>query len=370
MVTPALVAINIGVFVAMLLAGFRDEQAIERIYHLGQVGGGPLRPYTLVTSAFLHGGFAHLLGNMLSLWVFGPPVEDRLGRWWFLAFYLAGAVVSGLAHALLEVPPAIGASGAIAGVTGAFIVLFPRTRVRCFMFFFVIGLVMVPAWFLIGLRIAFDVLSEAMGVQGDIAIKAHLGGYAFGIAVALILLQTKILSREPYDLLTIFKHGQRRRAFKAAMAQAGPTRPERAAKRNDPEADDLAQRRAVVSTLLASNSPDAAADAYEELIHAYTHRPHAGTLSRDAQLRLVAHLLNSDRRALAARALDGFLATYPADSERTGMTILLARVLGHDLQEVAKARALLTPIAETAPDEHTRAIAREELANLATEGSP
>jgi membrane associated rhomboid family serine protease len=362
-VTQTLVAINLGVFIAMLLLPLAGIGTTEQFWRAGQVGGGRLVWYTLITSAFLHAGFIHIFGNLITLWVFGPPVEDRFGRAWFLAFYLAAGAASGLAHALLEKAPAIGASGAIAGVTGAFLVLFPATRIKCFMIFFIIGVVMVPAWFLIGLRIAFDLLSQSLGVRNDIANIAHLGGYAFGMSVAFVLLWTGVLRREPYDLFTLLKARQRRATIRAAVNAQATDRARKLAK-PDPEADELARRRAEVATLIAQDNLDRAADAYHALLDAYAHKPNAGTLSRDAQLKLVAHLLGRDRRRLAARALDAFLTAYPADPEREELAILLARVNAHDLGDPARARALLEPIASQSRDDRLRALAREELAAI------
>lgn len=363
-----LVCLNLAVFCAGLLLPLVTPVTIEEIYRFGQVGGGELVWYTLLTSAFLHAGLLHILGNMITLWVFGPPVEDRLGRWWFLAFYLIAAVASGLSHALLERAPAIGASGAIAGVTGAFLVLFPATRIKCLMFFIIIGIVMVPSWFLIGLRIAFDLLSQSLGVQNDIANIAHIAGYAFGIVVAFMLLWTGKLSREPYDLFTLVRNRNRRRVIRSAVDAQARNAPVRVRKpdtpaKPDPESEDLALRRARVSTLLAEDRAEEAADAYEDLINAYAHRPNAGTLSRDAQLRLAGHLLSTDRRRLAAKALEAFLATYPTDPERHELGILLARVNAHDLNEPDRARALLEPITKS-KDARLRDIAREELAAI------
>ncbi|MCC5823540.1 MAG: rhomboid family intramembrane serine protease [Phycisphaerales bacterium] len=372
LVTPVLVSLNISVFILMLIAPMVSDLTVEQIYRFGQVGGGSIVWYTLITSAFLHGGFVHLLGNMITLWVFGPPVEDRFGRGWFLAFYLAAGAASGLAHALLEAPPAIGASGAIAGVTGAFLVLFPATRVRCLMILFIIGLVMVPSWFLIGLRIAFDLLSQSFGVENNIANIAHLAGYAFGIGVAMTLLWTGMLSREPYDLFTILRHRQRRKSIRAAVDAQAAARAKKLARaeKPDPEADDLARRRARVATLLAEDRAGEAADAYADLLSVYAHRPHAGTLSRDAQLRLVGYLLSTDRRDLAARALEGFLGTYKDDAERDELKILLARIAAHDLGDHARARALLEPIAGQHRDQRLSDLAREELAAIPAGDQP
>lgn len=362
-VTQTLVAINLGVFIAMLLLPLAGIGTTEQFWRAGQVGGGSIVWYTLFTSAFLHAGFLHIFGNLITLWVFGPPVEDRFGRAWFLTFYLAAGAASGLAHALLEDAPAIGASGAIAGVTGAFLVLFPATRIKCLMFFIIIGIVMVPAWFLIGLRIAFDLLSQTLGVRNNIANIAHLGGYAFGMGVAFVLLWTGVLRREPYDLFTLLKARQRRATIRAAVNAQATDRARKFSK-PDPEADELARRRAEVATLIAQGNLDQAAESYHALIDAYAHKPGAGTLSRDAQLKLVAHLLGRDRRRLAARALDAFLTAYPADPEREELAILLARVNAHDLGDPARARALLEPIASQSRDDRLRALAREELAAI------
>src|SRR5690606_10854959 len=120
----------------------------------------------------------HVLGNMLILWVFGTSVEDRLTRWWFLAFYLVGGAAAGAAHALLESSPALGASGAVAAVTGAAIVLFPRSNVKCIVFFFIIGIFNIPAWIFIAFAIAKDIFFAGLG-GGNVAYFAHLGGYAY-----------------------------------------------------------------------------------------------------------------------------------------------------------------------------------------------
>lgn len=371
---PALIAINVGVHVALVVAAalMDGPETVNRVYQGGQIGGGHLEWYRFVTSAFLHGGWVHLLGNMLFLWVFGPPVEDRFGRLGFLAFYLGGAVVSGLGQALLDASPAIGASGAISGVTGAFIVLFPLTRVRTLMFWGMLGMTMVPSWFFIGLAVAFDLVGHTLGRDNGVATMAHLGGYAYGASVALVLLWTRVLQREPYDLFSMLRHRHRRRVIRAAVQQAGPSRPEKAmrSRRHDPLTDELAQRRAEVSALVASGDLDAACDAYESLTNAYAHRPHAGTLSRDAQLRLVGHLLGGDRRRLAARALEGFLDTYPRDPERHTLAVLLGRVYANDLGDTKRARELLTPVANQDQDPDLRDLAREELGAIPAEGAP
>jgi len=143
-------------------------------------------PLTILTSMFIHSGFMHLAGNVLFLWIFGNNIEDYLGKFKFLVFYL----VAGLAAALLFVlfgpnsqVPLVGASGAIAGVLGAYLVLFPRARVLTLMFlFFFIQIVRIPASFMLGFWFIYQLfMAMTSGVTGGgVAWLAHVGGFGFG----------------------------------------------------------------------------------------------------------------------------------------------------------------------------------------------
>lgn len=156
---------------------------------------------TLVTSQFLHGGWLHILGNMLFLWIFGNNIEDRLGRLGFLAFYLTAGAVAGLAQVAIDptsTVPTIGASGAIAGTLGAYLVLFPRARITSLVFLgFFYQLIDVPAGivllFWIALQLIDGIASIGITEAGGIAFFAHIGGFAFGAAVAVLL--TRVLRR-------------------------------------------------------------------------------------------------------------------------------------------------------------------------------
>ena len=151
---------------------------------------------TLISSQFLHGGWLHLLGNLLFLWIFGNNVEDRLGGLRFLVFYLVGGVVAGLTQVAIDPDstiPMIGASGAIAATLGAYLVLFPRARITSLVFLgFFYQLIDVPAvvvlvfWFLLQLidGVASLGASEA---GGGIAFFAHIGGFVFGALIGLAL---------------------------------------------------------------------------------------------------------------------------------------------------------------------------------------
>jgi membrane associated rhomboid family serine protease len=154
-------------------------------------GGGLFPVATLVTSAFLHGGLTHLGFNMLFLWVFGPNAEDRLGHVRFLTFYLAGAVVAGLSQAVAapsSTTPLVGASGAISAVLGAYLIFFPRAQVKTlFIIVIIVQTIVLPAWFFLGFWFVTQVLSSLYADAGQpgVAWYAHIGGFVFGVYVAL-----------------------------------------------------------------------------------------------------------------------------------------------------------------------------------------
>src|SRR5271165_1533160 len=146
----------------------------------------------LVTSIFLHSGLMHLAGNMLFLWVFGDNVEDYFGHLGFLVFYLLCGVGSGLIHVLFNLDsriPAIGASGAISGVMGAYAVLYPRHRILTFFFIF---LITVPAVLIVGYWFVIQFLEGVNGIGmrvqgGGVAIWAHIGGFVIGVLFTLLV---------------------------------------------------------------------------------------------------------------------------------------------------------------------------------------
>jgi membrane associated rhomboid family serine protease len=143
---------------------------------------------------FLHGGWLHLLGNMLFLWIFGNNIEDRLGPLRFVLFYLAGGVVATLAQVFFDtssVIPLIGASGAIAAVMGAYLVWFPRAPILTLLFFFFIE---IPAG--IWLTIWF-VMQFFTGPNSGVAYMAHVGGFVFGILVGAVVRRTDWWRRRP-----------------------------------------------------------------------------------------------------------------------------------------------------------------------------
>ncbi len=145
----------------------------------------------LITSMFLHSGFLHLAGNMLFLWIFGDNVEDTFGHLPYLFFYLVCGLGAGLLHVLFNLGstiPALGASGAISGVMGAYMVLYPRERILTLVFIFVVP---IPAvfilgyWFLLQFLAGIDALGT--GAKGGVAVWAHVGGFLLGVLLTQLV---------------------------------------------------------------------------------------------------------------------------------------------------------------------------------------
>jgi membrane associated rhomboid family serine protease len=193
-VTYLLIGLCVGAFLWQL---GQDQRAV--LYSYGMIPadlfglGHRPRAYqvvpawtTLVTSMFLHGGWLHLTGNMLFLWIFGNNIEDVLGHLRFLLFYLCCGVVAALAQAFSSYGahvPMVGASGAIAGVLGAYLLLYPKANVYVFIWIVIFfRIVTIPAWILLGLWFAMQLVSgldRAPGTPG-VAFWAHVGGFVSG----------------------------------------------------------------------------------------------------------------------------------------------------------------------------------------------
>jgi len=207
-VTIALIAVNVGIFLTEPLTGTDAQQTrfffcnATLPYEVVNRELAPQVPYgalgcpgksvllAMLYSMFLHGGLLHIGGNMLFLWVFGNNVEDRLGRVRFLAFYLLAGAAATMAQSYLtpaSVVPLIGASGAIAGVLGAYLLMFPHAQVTTLIFYFVTELpavLVLAGWFLLQV---FQGVGSVQGDGGGVAYFAHIGGFIAGMILLLLL---------------------------------------------------------------------------------------------------------------------------------------------------------------------------------------
>ena len=185
-VTLGLIVVNIAVFLATLPALGAEATAVPFLERWALIPAISA-PLTFLTSQFLHGGFLHLAGNMWFLWLYGDNMEDELGPLKFLGFYLACGVAAAMGQTLSEPAstiPMVGASGAIAGVMGGYLLLFPKARVDILVIFVVFFRIFpIPAWIVLGLWLAIQVVSGVAtpGGQGGVAYWAHAGGFIAGL---------------------------------------------------------------------------------------------------------------------------------------------------------------------------------------------
>ncbi|HLW86949.1 MAG TPA: rhomboid family intramembrane serine protease [Terriglobales bacterium] len=211
-ITYFIIALNTVVFLFELSVGAQSHRALNSlIYQFGVVpvhferaleGASrlslPALSFTILTSMFLHGGWLHIIGNMWFLWIFGDNIEDYLGHFPYLIFYLVTGYAASLTHILLNFGsnvPSVGASGAIAGVMGAYFVLYPRARVLTLVpliIFFTFW--WLPAWIFLGFWFVFQFLSgtatsiaDTGSSSGGIAFWAHVGGFVTGIVLIKLM---------------------------------------------------------------------------------------------------------------------------------------------------------------------------------------
>ena len=194
-VTVLIILVNIFVFVLELMNG--EAFVVKWSAVPADIVSGH-HWMTILTAMFMHGGWSHIIGNMVFLWAFGPEIEDAMGRWRYLVFYLAGGVIAMLAQIAASphsTVPNLGASGAIAAVMGAFLVTYPRDRIRSILIILVfIRITRIPAALLIGfwfLTQLFNAGAVANVQTGGVAYLAHIGGFIFGAVTARFFEDTR-----------------------------------------------------------------------------------------------------------------------------------------------------------------------------------
>jgi membrane associated rhomboid family serine protease len=232
--TYAILALNVAAWV--FLQGFGTEPMLSgSVCRLGLIPGELLQTvqpgtrleigpntycvlgdspgwHTLVTSMFMHGGWFHLIGNMWFLWIFGNNVEDSMGHVRFVIFYLLCGFAAEAAQILADIDspvPMVGASGAIGGVMGAYIMLYPRVHVHMLIFLgFFVTTVAVPAFLMLGYWLVVQLISgfSTLGAEGGgVAFWAHVGGFVAGAVLVLLFKDPRLVARHPY-------HGWERRS--------------------------------------------------------------------------------------------------------------------------------------------------------------
>lgn len=187
------IAANVGIFLYLALTRGEGYAQVVQVHGMTPDRWTPLQ---FVTSMFLHAGVAHLVGNMLFLWITGDNVEDRFGHLTYPLFYLSCGIAAGLTHFFTSMGPdraipCIGASGAVSGIVGAYLVLFPRSRIKMLVWIILpLATFTIPSWAAILAWLAVQGLmawQQLKGTSIQVAVWAHIGGFAWGFACALLL---------------------------------------------------------------------------------------------------------------------------------------------------------------------------------------
>jgi membrane associated rhomboid family serine protease len=388
----ALIVVNVLVWVAQAMGETRGPGGGQApAWYYGYTLSA-LQPqlWHFVTYGFLHSGALHLIGNMLFLYIFGNNVNDKMGNVGYLAFYLASVVASGLAFVLWSPDgvPVLGASGAVAAVVGAYMILFPRASVTILALFIIIGTFEIPSlWFVLAF-FAKDLIG--LSGQSNVAHSAHVGGTLFGMAVCLALLGVHLLPRDQFDVLAMVKRWNRRRAYRDAVsggwnpygptAAGGPPLAGPAAGRGDarglpdpaavsaapldPKQASLLALRGRVSDAVRDHDLPAAANLYVELKSLDPRQ----VLSRQIQLDIANQLASEQRYPQASEAYETFLQHYPKYEQTEQLELMLGLIQARFLSQPGRAREHLLRALAKLTDENARAMARTELAKIDAAG--
>lgn len=341
-VNYGLIGLNVLIFAAMSVV---DVATAERIREPLMIWPGQPRVFQFVTYQFLHGDIYHLGGNMLFLWVFGNSVNSKMGNAVYAMFYLACGVFAGIGFLLTgHDNPCLGASGAIAAVTTAYLVLYPRSEVMVLYWLFIyVGVASINAtWLIIGKMILWDNFI-AMRIQGggvtNVAYSAHIVGYIFGFTLSLLMLRLRALPRDQFDLLAVWRRAYQRRVFAAALSS--PEAESRARYGRVAQVDGAAAPLArpadptqpIIDQISAARSAgdfDGALSAYESLLRLDP----TVALPQVLQLDIANQLAARERYAPAADAYERYLReganTGDADQVRLLLGILYARHLNQN----------------------------------------
>ncbi len=352
--------VNYALIAANILAYFifdysRNESlALFKSEHLILHADWP-QLYQFFTYQFLHASPTHLAGNMLFLWVFGNPVCGKMGGLAYLMFYVSGGVFSACGYLVGSSAPMLGASGAIAAVTTAYLALFPRSRVTVLFFFFIITYFDVPALILILFKVILwdNILAPGIGGGGAVAYSAHLSGYFFGFVVAMLMLWRRALPRDAFDMVALWKRWHQRRASAAALANPEararaefgavarpvPASPERVAAENA-RLDQVTDLRSRIAGCLGTGDAGSGATLYEQLIGIDREQ----CLPEKQQLQVARQFYGTGRFPQAVAAFERFLACYPGSGDVNDVRLLTGIILARDLRQYETAERHLEEV--------------------------
>jgi len=374
-----LIAANILIYILTSVSADPNSHGPFALYH-----GSPVRDllaldpqnphlWQYFTYQFLHEGWMHVLGNMLFLYIFGNNINDRMGNLGYLGFYLAGGVIAGIGYAFLDTAPVIGASGAVAAVTGAYLVLLPRSNITLLFFFIYIGPLEISSLWFVLFTFLQDVIGEVrpellgMRESESVAHMAHITGTIFGAVLCLTLLGLRLLPRDQFDMLSLIARWNRRRQYRSMVSQGYdpfayiPPQPVDVRPQElDPRTVRMLEVRAEISEAIAHHNLPHAAYLFLEL----KKLDPTQVLSRQAQLDVANQLASQQFFDQAGEAYEQFLTHYPNFDQIEQVELMLGVIYARYLNRYERARQLLLRALARLHTEREIQWARSELARI------
>jgi membrane associated rhomboid family serine protease len=339
---------------------------------------GQWRYWQFLTYAFLHAhSLWHIGGNMFFLYMFGNSVNDKLGPAKYVCFYLAGAIFSGMGHALLNansMVPTLGASGAVAAVTGAYLVLYPQTLITVLYWFIFIGTLEIPAIWFIGLKLIL-IDNLLAGSSDGVAYDAHIAGYVYGIGIMVLCVAAGWIQKSQFDLWAMIQQWNRRRQyrdtvsqgynpFEAAGESTGRRKVRARAVPQTPEQTEKQSRiqalRQTITTRISERNLAGAAQVYLELMglddtQVIAHKP---------LLDVANQLASEGRYTESASAYDQFLRYYKNYESLDQVLLMLGLIYARYLHQPDRAVEILTQASKRLTDSGQLEMCENELKRL------
>lgn len=363
-IVEGLIILNMLVYLAGLMSESLGWGSLHELMQRLELSRGDFHVLSLFSYQFAHSpsDILHLLFNMLGLWIFGVALNDRLGHLSFLAFYLIGGAVAGIAHLIDSPAPVIGASGSVCALIGGFIALFPRSRIRLLVLFFIIGVFEIASLWVVGFYVLIDFIGWVGPSDSPVAYVAHFAGYFYGFFLALLLLAVKVIHSDDFDMLHLLRQKKRRAEWKHA-AKNVPSGVSKDRKSVDTKAQ--LQHRALrneIQRCIRTEDWAGAAAGWTALISDDKN----ACLPEQAQLELANRLFATGHRLEASTAYERYLAKHQNSTKASEVQLMLGLLYARELHRPDEARSLLETAAAELTDEGQLALASTLLDELRT----
>jgi tetratricopeptide (TPR) repeat protein len=303
---------------------------------------------------------------MFFLYIFGNNVNDKLGNFGYVCFYLSGGILSAVGHMFLNSNAVLGASGAVAAVTGAYLVFFPQTLITIIYWFYIIGTMDIPALYFIAFKlIILD--NVILRFTPYVAYDAHLAGYAFGIIASILLLATRLTSSSHFDLWAMIKQWNRRRKYRDTIAGgynpftgAGSKRINVREASKQQENPQIKRLREEIANYVYQHNLPAAAELYLELISLDSSQ----VIPRQHLLDIANQLASDGRHEQAAAAYEKFLASYGNYEYIEQVELMLGLIYSRYLNKPDLALKHLSVAEKKLTDTNQLKMCRDEISKL------